>query len=132
MPGRRNRSRRHQTFVVGERACARGESAEAAFEIAQRNHAESRDGPPGRRDIVSLEMLREPFVQPRRDASRRNGRDHRVRQLVHQHALEQLRALRRAGRRHADAAVIHAARPRRRLRHVAKLLFGVQHDDDRL
>ena len=109
------------------------EATEAPFEIAQRNHhANCLQSPARSGSIVALEVLGEPFVQPRGDAARYQARDDRVRELVSQHALEELWALRGARRRHADAAIVDAARPFGRQRDVAELFLGVEHHHDRV
>src|SRR3712207_7606855 len=61
----------------------------------------------------SFEERREPFVEPRRDVSRRNRLDDRVRELVGQDPLQFLGPVEGAADRDADAAVVGRRRPGR-------------------
>src|SRR6185503_15272662 len=104
----------------------------AALEILQWNDAILLHPPPRRRRIVAFEVLRHSLVQPRWHATRRDPRNHRVSQLVDEHAFEELRGLHDAGCRYADAPVVDATSPGRRLRDVAELLLRVEHHHHRL
>ena len=102
-----NQADRHEALVIGHLHGWWAQSHEAAFELLERQPLPVRPQPAPRGLWVRpFEVLREPLVQPGRNAPRRDGRDDRVRQLVREHALEQLGLLRRARRRYANPAVV--------------------------
>ena len=71
-------------------------------------------------------------MQPRRNAARREVRDHCVCELVGEYAIELLQVLARAFHGDANPAVEDPAGPFRRTREIAKLLLGVKRDGDRV
>ena len=62
--------------------------------------------PPSSRNRRTVEVLRQPFVQPRRHAARRQRRDYGVGQLVAEDGLEQFRRTRRTRDRQSNLSVI--------------------------
>ena len=100
---------RHQALVVCDLRLQRVELRETVLERAERHGPADRLQPAPRRfGIAAVEVLREAFVQPGRDVPAGDGIEDRVRQLVDEHLLEQLRFLRGAGDRNPDAAVVLA------------------------
>ena len=82
-------SNRDEAFVVSNLRISRAEPHEAPLEASERNRAaRGSEAAPCRLRIVTLEVLCEALVQPRRDSSRRQIRDHRVRQFMDEHAFE--------------------------------------------
>ena len=80
-----------QALVVRDLRLRRAEAAEAALEAAERHHAVAacrRQPAPGGLRVVAFKELRQPLVQPRRDTLGRRAGDHRVNELVGEHALE--------------------------------------------
>jgi hypothetical protein len=85
------------------------EAVEPAFELIEWDaEAVRAKAAAGRRDGRSVEVLREPFMQPHRHATRRECGDHRVGQLVSEHVLEQWQRPGRAGHRHADLSIVES------------------------
>ena len=80
-----------QALVIGHLRLRRAELAERPLETAERDQPVAANGvqpAPRRPGIVTLEVLRQTFVQPGRDSPRRRIGNHRMGQLVGQHALE--------------------------------------------
>ena len=69
-------------------------------------------------------------MQPRRHPARGERRDHRMRQLVHDHAIELGQILMSALHRYANPAVEQAVGPLGRAGQIAKLLLGVKRHHD--
>ena len=86
-----------QAFVVGHVRFCGAHVPEAVLEVLQWNgSAEGLHPSPGCLWIGPVEVLRQPFVEPRRHAAWNDARDHGMGQLVRQHMLEQFGRLRGA------------------------------------
>src|SRR5437870_895983 len=105
----------------------------AVVQLVQRD--QSPGGPPallGASHVAGLKVLGEALVQPCRNAASRHARDHRVRELVREYAIERSRFGKRALNGHSYPRIERASRPFRRTGHVAKLLQRVEDHFDRL
>ena len=99
--------------LAAYRACRliAGQSAEAVLQRAQRHSSAGPLQPVGPAEITGFERGGQPFVQPRRNAAGGECSNHRVRELVRQHALEFRAPVQGAAHRHANGAVVGARRP---------------------
>src|SRR6267378_3267900 len=83
---------REKTLVVRDLRVGGAQTCEAAFETLQRNRSPEGFHPSfGGVAVCPVEMLREPFVEPRRNTGRSNACHNGVCQFMRQDFLEQLR-----------------------------------------
>src|SRR6185369_4924813 len=120
-----------QALVVRDLRFGGTETAEAAFEVPQRNRSAERFHPAsGGTHVGAVEVLRQSFIEPRRNTARSNARNNRVGEFMRQNSLKQLRLLCCARHLYANSAVVLAACPRRGSCEVAELLLRVEDGDD--